>query len=460
MTTESDGAFFVKRYANDPVRYCREVLMYEPDDWQIEDWEATLKHQRVAVASGHGIGKTRQVASKIHWFLSTRPYPQVVVTANTETQLNTKTWRELNKINTTARNRDWFVPTATRFSLAGAESTWFAAAIPWNEKRSEAFAGTHEEHVLYLFDEASTIPDIIWEVSEGAMTTPGSKWCVYGNPTRNTGRFKECWGKFRHRWHTIKVDSRTAKMADREQIQQWIDDYGEDSDFCRVRVRGEFPRTATNQLITEGDVRACYKYVVPKDNELNATVFGVDLAREGDDQSCVAIRTGRDITNLITWRDRDSVFSTGKILELYHQYKPDVMFVDAGYIGDAVVDFIKTRIPHNKVCAVNFGSKPSDPVRFKNKRSEMWGTLADNIKAGLHIPVDDELMTDLTGVEYGYTTTEQMMLEKKSDMKKRGLASPDVGDACALTYAEVVEKVKPVANTKKKRNYGSTGWMR
>ena len=183
MTLQNDGAFFVERYAKDPVKYCIEVLGYEPDDWQAEDLRATVLNRRGAVASGHGVGKTRLVASKIHWFLSTRPYPQVVVTANTETQLSTKTWRELHKVNANAKNKDWFEPTATRFCLKDAPETWFAAAIPWTEKRSEAFAGTHEKHVLYLFDEASAISDSIWEVSEGAMTTEGSMWWVYGNPT-------------------------------------------------------------------------------------------------------------------------------------------------------------------------------------------------------------------------------------------------------------------------------------
>src|SRR5207342_2270793 len=131
-------------------------------------------------------------------------------------------------------------------------------AVPWRADRPEAFAGTHEQHVLILMDEASAIADLIWETTEGAMTTPGALWLAFGNPTRSSGRFKECFagGRFAHRWQTTQVDSRTAKMADQAQIEQWLTDYGEDSDFVRVRVKGLFPRQAVGQFIGEDLITA------------------------------------------------------------------------------------------------------------------------------------------------------------------------------------------------------------
>ena len=123
-----------------------------------------------------------------------------------------------------ARNKEWFVWTATKFYLRDDPETWFASAIPWSEERSEAFAGTHEDHVLVIFDEASAVADIIWEVIEGAMTTGECVWLAFGNPTRNTGRFRECWRKFRHRWITRRVDARTAKKANAAQIERRLTD--------------------------------------------------------------------------------------------------------------------------------------------------------------------------------------------------------------------------------------------
>jgi hypothetical protein len=152
---------------------------------------------RLAIASGHGIGKTALVAWLILWFISTRPRPQIVVTANTKNQLTTKTWRELAKWKEMAAHGHWFEHTGTQLKLKAREATWFATAVPWSAANASAFAGTHEEHVLMIFDEASEIDRIIWETAEGAMTTPGAMWFCFGNPTVNTGRFRECWTRFR-----------------------------------------------------------------------------------------------------------------------------------------------------------------------------------------------------------------------------------------------------------------------
>ena len=217
-----------------------------PDKWQSEqlvrigekfqnDPETTI---REAVASGHGIGKSALVAWIILWAMSTRPHLNGVITANTTTQLSTKTWRELALWHKRSINQHWFTWTATKFFHKQHPETWFCAAIPNTEHNSEAFAGLHAQHVLVLYDEASGIPDIIWEVTEGALTTPRAMWFVYGNPTRNTGRFRSCFAEDSRRWTNHQIDSRTAKMTNKKELQEWLEVYGEDSDFFRVRVKG------------------------------------------------------------------------------------------------------------------------------------------------------------------------------------------------------------------------------
>lgn len=183
---------------------------------------------RVAVASGHGVGKTALVAWLILWFMSTRVRCAGVVTANTRDQLVSKTWRELALWHRRAINAHWFRWTATRFAQVDHPDAWFVSAIPWNAERPEAFAGLHARDVLVIYDEASAIDDAIWEVSEGAMTTSGAMWFAFGNPTRPSGRFHDCFGRFRHRWVTRQVDSRGSRLARTGQIAQWIEDYGED----------------------------------------------------------------------------------------------------------------------------------------------------------------------------------------------------------------------------------------
>lgn len=431
----SDGFYIASQYFADPVGYVRDVLQAEPDEWQIKALNAVRDEKRVAGASGHGIGKTAFVAWIIHWFMATRPHPQVVVTANTKNQLDSKTWRELAKWNQRALNGHWFEVKATRMELKDSPDTWFASAIPWTEHNSESFAGTHEEHVLIVFDEASAIADIIWDVVEGAMTTAGARWVALGNPTRNTGRFRECWGRFRHRWHTMQVDSRNAKMADQAQIKEWIADYGEDSDFVRVRVKGEFPKSSSAQLISSAHVDAAMLYKAVGYEKL-PLIIGVDVARFGDDQTVICARRGRKVYPLSKFRELDTMQVAGQVAKVILKQKPALVNIDIGAMGAGVVD--RLREQGFDVRGINFGGEPTDKVKYANKRAEMWGETAAWLKEGGELPDDQELRQDLIGPEYSYTSSQQLLLEKKEAMKRRGLSSPDCADALALTFASPV----------------------
>lgn len=411
-----------------------------PDDWQrdllsrIGSSVLTVDQAiREAVASGHGVGKTALVAWLVLWAMSTRPHLAGVVTANTANQLETKTWRELALWHKRAINADWFEWTATKFCQKQHPDTWFVAAVPWSKERSEAFAGLHAEYVLVIFDEASAIDDVIWDVTEGAMTTRGAIWCAFGNPTRNTGRFRECFGRFKHRWDTQQVDSRSSKVANRSQIDQWIADYGEDSDFVRVRVRGLFPRAASSQFINGEDVDTCRKYK-SLGHETMPRIVGVDVARFGDDQTVITKRQGRKVWPQIKIRGQDTMEVADKVAEIIREWGPHGTLVDGVGIGAGVVDRLK-QMGHN-VLDVNAGSKASDSTKYANKRAEMWGRMKDAINQGMELPDDQELADDLVNLEYGFTATQQLALEKKADLKRRGLASPDCADSLALTYAE------------------------
>lgn len=433
------------------------------DDDGPEDWQAELLASvglglmdvgeaiQEATASGHGVGKSALVSWLILWAMSTHEDTRGVATANTEVQLRTKTWPELAKWYRLLICRHWFTMTATAlYSVDPShEKTWRIDAVPWSENNTEAFAGLHNagKRIIVVFDEASAIPDIIWETTEGALTDADTEilWFVFGNPTRNTGRFRECFGRFRHRWMVRQVDSRTVRITNKDQIAQWVADYGEDSDFVRVRVKGVFPRAGSQQFIDLERVEEAQKREaahIPSD----ALVLGVDVARFGDDQTVICPRRGRDARTRewITLRGADTMQVAGRVAELAGQIKPDAIFVDEGGLGAGVVDRLKQLNVHG-VIGVNFGSAPdtvnpvADGVRVKNKRAEMWARMREWLRNGA-IPEDYELASDLTGVEYGYDADNAIQLERKEAMKKRGLASPDKGDALALTFAYPVQK--------------------
>jgi hypothetical protein len=407
---------------------------------------------RIAVASGHGIGKSALVAWIILWSLSTFEDTRGVVTANTESQLRTKTWAELAKWHRLCITKHLFECTATAiYSLDPAhEKTWRVDAAPWSERNTEAFAGLHNagKRILLIFDEASAIPDVIWETSEGALTDEDTQivWCAFGNPTRNTGRFRECFGRFRHRWERRQIDSRKAKMTNKAQVAQWVKDYGEDSDFVRIRVRGIFPRVGSTQFISSEDVEQAASREAAA-HLFDALVLGCDVARFGDDESVIYIRKGRDGRTHppLKYRGLDTMQFAARIAEQYQFYKADAVFVDGGGVGGGVVDRLRQlRVP---VIEVQFGSSPdrsmpgADSLVYANKRAEMWGWMREWLKHG-GIPDDPDLRTELEGVQYGYVQVagiDAIQLESKKDMKKRGMPSPDTADALALTFAYPVQ---------------------
>lgn len=408
-------------------------------------WEVVQK----AVASGHGVGKSALVCWLILWAMSTFEDTRGIVTANTDTQLKTKTWAEMAKWHRMCLTRHWFELTATAlYSLwKGHDRTWRFDCIPWSEHNTEAFAGLHNKgkRVFLVFDEGSGIADKVYEVAEGALTDGGTEiiWCVFGNATRTNGRFhRAVEGNLRHRWNPLQLDSRDVEGTNKAQIAKWIADYGEDSDFVRVRVKGQFPRAGAVQYIG-GDIvdqamtRECEEaaYIHA------AKVFGVDVARHGDDQSVLTKRQGIKV-----WpQQRFRIADTQKLADLIYleikEDKPDAVFIDATGIGWGVIDALKRKLGMDSdlIYPVQTGEKASNEAEYYNRRAELYGRGRAWIKEAGVLPKDAELHTDLTGPEYGFDNKNRLQIEKKDDMKSRGLASPDCGDSLLLTFAEAVE---------------------
>lgn len=395
-----------------------------------------------AVASGHGIGKTALIAWILDWGMSTAEDTRGIVTAGTETQLKTKTWPEMAKWHALALNKHWFELTATAFySLSpGHELTWRIDVVNWNKARPEAFAGLHNQgkRILVIFDEAPQIDDIIWETTFGALTDADTEiiFFVFGNPTRNTGYFKRVVaGNLKHRFNSEQIDSRDVEDTDKILFENWVKDYGEDSDYVRVRVRGMFPRASDlqfigNDLVAEAQARP------PKCNLEDPLIMSLDIARGGDDRNCFYFRRGLDAQSIpyITIpgsETRDSKVLVHKAVELIEKHKPDHFVYDDVGVGGPVGDWIKSL--GYSVFPVKAGGRSPDP-HYKMMRTYMWARLKDFLQYG-SIDKRPELETDLTGPLYDHTPKDEQVLESVEDMKSRGLASPDVATALAMTFA-------------------------
>ena len=402
---------------------------------------------RIAVASGHGVGKSALVAWIIVWALATFRDTRGIVTANTATQLKTKTWPELTKWLRLAVCADWFDISATAIASTEPvhERTWRIDAVPWSLRTTEAFAGLHNQgrRLIVAFDEASAIPDPVWETIEGALTDRDTeiRWRASGIRTRLTGRCREWCGRGRPRWLRHQVDGRKVSLTDKGEIARWAADYGDDSDFFRVRVKGEFPRGGAMQFIDSETVEEAASR--PAEGHLRQPlVMGVDCARGGDDQSTIWFRRGRDARTVpaIKLRVGDLMVLSGKVAEQALRHRAAAVFIDEGGIGAGVVDRVRQMLAGHLVVGVNFGGRADrytlgDGMPLTaNKAAEMWASMRAWLKTGA-IPDDVELKAELTGREYGFDLHNALRLEKKEDMKKRGLSSPDNADGLALTFA-------------------------
>jgi hypothetical protein len=439
---------------------------FGPDAWACEfldevgrrvgengfDGVSPVDAQRHATASGHGIGKSAITAWLILWIMSTRPHAKGVVTANTSEQLSSKTWSELGKWKKRCITGHWFDITsgkgAMRMMHKDFPETWRCDAQTCREENSESFAGLHAANSspFYIFDEASAVPDKIWEVAEGGLTDGEPFWFVFGNPTRNTGRFFECFNKFRHRWSTRQIDSRSVQITNKQTIGEWVKDYGENSDFVRVRVRGVFPQASSLQFIPRNLVDASMART-PEVSTIHGrtAIIGVDVARFGDDQSVIFTRIGRDGASwpILRFRELDTMQLVSKVAEHAKKIKfagmHVVIFVDGGGVGGGVVDRLR-QIGYD-VVEVQFGGKADDPRKYANKRAEMWARTKEWLEVGCLVK-DEDMATDLTSVEYGFRPDDTILLESKESMKKRGLASPDAADALAVTFAYPVAEFR------------------
>lgn len=431
-----------------------------PDDWQ-RDFLLDIGRQvrqrafdgfnpveaiREATASGHGIGKSALTAWITDWIMSTRPFAQGTVTANTSTQLETKTWAQIAKWTKLCITAHWFTVTTGRGSMKmyhnRHKEDWFCTAQTCREENSEAFAGQHaaSSTSFYLFDEASAVPDIVWEVAEGGMTDGEPMFFAFGNPTKNTGKFHRItFGSERNRWNSKSIDSRTCKLPNKKQIDEWIEDYGIDSDFVRVRVRGLPPNASDLQFIESVRVYDAQKRepVCGLDDPL---ICGVDIARGGADNNVIRFRRGLDAKTIPPIKipgefTRDSMKMVMKIVNIindgWNGYKPQAVFVDGTGIGGPICD--RLRQLGFDVFEIQFGATAPDR-HFANMRSYMWWKMKEWLLYGA-IDDDEVLETDLLGPESHHNKKDQLVLESKEDMKKRGLDSPDDGDALALTFA-------------------------
>ena len=417
---------------------------------------------RFSTASGHGIGKSAMVAWLILFIMDTRPRSMGVVTANTGDQLRTKTWAEMAKWHHLALSSHFWEYTNSRGNMSLSrkgskelKQKWRCDALTSRAENAESFQGLHAANStpFYIFDEASGIEDKIWEARFGGATDGEPMSFDFGNPTRKSGYFYEnCVGKSKHRYIVRQIDSREVYITNKPYIAELEEDWGEQSDLFKVKIRGVFPSIASVQFISDDLVLgAMLRHQVADKND--ALLIGVDVARFGDNDTVIFPRMGMDAKS---WPYRrynrlDNVQVAEKVIEMIHEFRMEGknvsgLFIDGGGLGAGPVDILR-RLGYNPI-DVNFGKTAVDR-RYRRWGDQMWGNMRDSLLR-LSLPNSIDLKTQLTQREYNVDDNGQITLESKKMMKERGIDSPDIADALSLTYAQEIapNNMQRLFNTK------------
>jgi hypothetical protein len=449
----------------------------EPDRWQCEflEWlgdEITNRRFngidpvmpiRAAVSSGHGIGKGALTGMLVAFLMSTRRDAKGVITANTNTQLQDKTWAAVQVWVSRCLTAHWFELNTSIMYRKGFRASWKCSPQTCDPDNSEAFAGQHNvaSTSFYINDEDSNVPNIIHEVQEGGLTDGEPMQFLFGNPTRRRGAFYDIvFSGAGKRWKTWVIDARTCTFPNKALIADQLEDYGEDSDRFRVRVRGLPPRAEDAQFIDSGRVTAAQKrhVVVLPDEPL---VAGCDLAWGGADANVIRFRRGRDARSIPPIRipgelTRDPSVLTNRLADVLSQTYTDqhipvtMLFLDSAGIAGAVGARLR-EAGFTNVREINFGADSPDP-KCRYYRDFLWQAGKEWLLTGA-IDSDPQLEADMTGPGLREDLKQRIWLESKREMKARGVDSPDNADALFLTFAQKVNVVQPVAKPK-------GGWSR
>ena len=429
------------RYYDNPVLFVQEVLGVDPDAWQIKFLEAIARGDRkISVRSGHGVGKSTASSWAMLWFFLTRSPVKVVVTAPTSAQLFDAMFAELKRwINELPELLNNLIEVKQdRISFKAAPDEMFISARTSRSEQPEALQGIHSEHVMLVADEASGVPEAVFEAAAGSMSGHSAVTLLLGNPTRSSGFFFDTHNRLSGEWTTFRVSCIDSPRVSDEYVAEMQSRYGEDSNAYRIRVLGEFPRSDDDTMIPMELIDGAKQRDVAG-NKFAPIVWGLDVARFGSDSSALCKRQANVVTERIrVWKNLDLMQLTGAVVAEYEaleeSQRPSEILVDSIGLGAGVVDRLtELNLPAR---GINVSESPSFGTQYRNLRAELWAKAKAWLeRRDCYLPNDERLISELATVRYKFASNGKLQIESKDDIRKRGLSSPDVADAFVLTFA-------------------------
>jgi hypothetical protein len=511
-TTEED---LIERWLFSPEAFCREALYVDPTNQQVEALDCIgrlvkakiytskrkgrkitpqmkddAKKIGISIMSGRGTGKDAFASWMIIWFLCCFPYPKVPCTATSSKQLKQVLWAEISKWlrNSKQKAQEKGLPdsfpnsvlvhqaeTLYRSDLPDKKQIgkeWFAVARTVNvkgsaEEQAETLSGFHEDYQMFVVDEASGVPDPVFKPIESTLTGRCNFVLMIFNPTRSHGFAIRSQFEDAKDWMCLQWDAEQCDRVDRSHIERYERKYGRESNPFRINVTG-LPPTADPDTLIPWDwaQRAKKLDIVPEDG--TPLIFGVDVARQGDDKSIILKRRGAVIEEVRQFAKIDTMELANWIAMEAANDEPEAIYIDVIGMGYGVYDRLREMGLYN-VHSVNVADGAVRNDKYYRLRDELWWKVREKFEKNLlSLPDDDELLGELCTVKFKseFNSRPVIKIESKSEMKKRGLMSPNKADALCLTMMSN-DRAFMAKNSSVLKKYGrnsyqetpSYGWM-
>ena len=431
---------FLRETRKDPVRFVNEYLGENPDPWQKDILEQISIHSKrqISCASGHGVGKSCLASWVAIHFLLTRYPCKTILTSPTSSQLMDSLFAELKRwIKELPKElQSLLTVKSDRVELTASPSEAFISCRTSRLENPEALQGVHSENVLLIVDEASAIPEIVYNSAIGSMSSQSATTLLLGNPTRNTGFFFDTHHKLKDRWYTKTISCLDSSRVSPDFIEEVRQRSSDTSNEYRIRVLGQFPLTEDQTVISYELVKSAQERDVTVSPE-TMIVWGLDVARHGSDWSVLCKRQGSVVRELVRWKNLDTNQLAGAIKSEYdschHSEVPVSINIDGIGIGIGVSDVCQNMgLP---VYAVNVSESASMKQHYLNLRAELYFKIKDWLETRkVKLPYHEALVEELLAIRYAYTVTGKIKIESKDDLKKRLLKSPDHSDSLMLTF--------------------------
>ena len=475
------------RYANDPVGFLTDVLgdAGAPYSKQAEMLDALVHHRRVSVVGANGSGKDWAAARAMLWWLETRPESKALTLGPTQRQVEEIVWQEMREAYAAAAD-----VLSGRMMKSAYRIDEGRFALGFSTNNALNIQGFHSEELLVVVTEAHAMPQLHMDAIKRLQP---DRLLLVGNALSRDGEFFASHHAKRNLYHRIAIsafdtpnftgeDGGRRAMITPEYVEEYAADYGEDHPLYAASVLAQFPDSLDDSLIgreavesamergeegvvvpAERDVGAVFKTAptpgevarcsagttedersprdvsTPPPAPLNMTdpnepvYIGVDVARFGFDKSAICVRQGERVLSVRSYERMDTMRLVFEVRRAVRAWNAEAVFVDEGGVGGGVVD--RLRELGAPVYGVHFGGAAQRPTRFFNRRSEIFWELRRLLNDALiTLPRDEELAGQLLGLRYDVSSSGQVRLEGKPEMRKRGMPSPDKADALALAF--------------------------